>query len=57
MKAKKYRIVDTLPTNAMSVADYAKNKGVTVAAIYMNFLRLKADYDIVNFKGYNFIIW
>lgn len=56
MKGTKYTVVDNLPQGAKSVNNYADEYGITVAYVYIKHTRGKADYDIVNFQGINFII-
>lgn len=52
----KYDTVDTLPANAISVPQYAKNKGFTPQYVYNKIANKKADFKIVIFQGYNFVI-
>lgn len=59
MKQRKhsYRIVEELPANALSVAQYAANiKDCTTPYIYELWRNNKADFEIVVFKDFNFII-
>jgi hypothetical protein len=51
-----YRIVDTLPDNAMKVADYCRERGCTNPYIYHLWKAGKANFEIVLYKGINFII-
>lgn len=54
----KYKEVNRLPANALTVADYAKDKGFTTNYIY-NLIRLNKHldrFDIVVFQSFNFII-
>lgn len=51
-----YKNVDTLPDTAMTVSDYCKQRGCTNPYIYQLYKTHKADFDIVIFKGINFII-
>jgi hypothetical protein len=53
---KQYTQIQQLPSDAQSVANYAKTKGFTVSYIYKKFNEGKASYKIVDFQGYNFVI-
>lgn len=52
----KYRTVETLPATAMTVKDYCLQRGCTNPYIYQLVRENKADFEIVLFKGINFII-
>jgi len=57
----KYISVSKLPTNAMTVSDYAKSKGYTTNYIYNQLLKARtagkdAPFKIVVFQSFNFII-
>lgn len=52
----KYMEVDTLPTNALTVREYADSKGVTTNYIYKLIKEGKNDFGIVIFRTINFII-
>lgn len=52
----RYRNVTILPTTAMTVAEYCTQRGCTNPYIYELFRKQKADFEIVIFKGINFII-
>jgi len=52
----KYQTVTELPANAKSVAQYAKDINCTSQNIYMRLMRGVADYTIVIFEGFNFVI-
>ena len=52
----KYPLVETLPSNAMTVKEYAVSVGKTTSHIYVMLQRGKADFKVVLFKGINFII-
>lgn len=53
---KQYDTVKQLPVNALSIANYAKDKGITVSYVYKQFNQNKSTYKIVDFQGYNFVI-
>lgn len=53
----KYRTVKSLPDDAVKVSQYAKGQGCGVPNIYKVFREAKKKtFEIVNFKGINFII-
>lgn len=52
----KYRQVDQLPVNAMTVQSYADSRGWKAHNIYMRLKRNNADFEIVLFQGINFVI-
>ena len=54
---KHYEQVNQLPANALSVANFATNKGITVSYVYKKFNQGKADYKIVDFQQYNFVVF
>lgn len=56
MKGQKqvYEMPEQLPSDAMSVANYAKERGITVAYVYK--LHKQGKLRIVSFQGYNFVI-
>lgn len=58
MKANvnKYENVSVLPAEALTVADYAAQRGCTTAYIYKLIKDKKNDFSIVTFHGINFII-
>ena len=51
-----YRIVKELPSHAVKVIEYAKQRGCHHSLIYHEVKRKKAKFEIVNFQGINFII-
>jgi hypothetical protein len=51
---KQYEQVIQLPNNAIRVATYATDKGITVAYVYKQYIQGKLR--IVEFSGYNFVI-
>lgn len=61
-KRNKYRQVDKLPTNSLTISDYARSKGYeTNAYIYHEWKRHVEDekeigFEIVSFHGINFVI-
>ncbi len=52
----RYKTVDSLPYSAMTVSEYCKQRGCTNPYIYELYRNNKADFDIVIFKGINFVI-
>lgn len=52
----KYKTVNSLPENAMTVKDYCKERGCTNPYIYQLVRTNKANFEIVIFKGINFVI-
>lgn len=52
----KYREVDHLPATAKTVAEYAAERECNTTYIYELIRKKKADFEIVIFKGINFII-
>lgn len=54
---KKYEAIDQLPATAMSVANYSKYAGITVSYVYKQFNENKSKYRIVDFQGYNFVVF
>lgn len=51
---KQYEQVQQLPVNALRVAQYAKDRDITVAYVYK--LYNNGKLRIVEFAGYNFVI-
>ena len=41
----------------MSIANFAASKGITVSYVYKQFNEKKSDYTIVDFQGYNFVVF
>jgi hypothetical protein len=56
MKAYKYKRVEKLNPKAVVVSTFAKDNDMTVGYVYMKYKRGKADYEIVNYQGVNFIV-
>lgn len=54
---KKYDTVKQLPPDALSIANYAASKGITVSYVYKKHNEGKAEYSIVDFQGYNFVVF
>ena len=54
---KQYDKVKQLPENALSIANYATSKDITVSYVYKQFNQSKSTYKIVDFQGYNFVIF
>jgi hypothetical protein len=52
----KYETVAALPENAMSVPNYAKEHGHTTQYIYNMLQKGKANFKIVVYQGFNFVI-
>lgn len=53
---KQYEAINLLPATAQSIANYAKDKNITVSYVYKQFNESKAAFKIVDFQGYNFVI-
>lgn len=51
---KQYDKIKQLPTSAQSVANYARERAITVAYVYKQFNQGKIK--IVDFEGYNFVL-
>lgn len=51
-----YRNVEQLPKDAMTVGQYCKDRGCTNPYIYQLVRTQKANFEIVIFKGINFVI-
>jgi len=56
-KRKQYERIEHLPANALSIANYSAQAGITVSYVYKKFNEGKANYKIVDFQGYNFIVF
>ncbi len=54
--AGKYRELQTLPNNAMTVQSYADSRGWKAHNVYMRLNRQINDFEIVLFQGINFVI-
>lgn len=53
----KYDTVTTLPAGAISVKDYAEQKGITTAWIYRQVSHGKnKDFKIVIYQSFNFVV-
>ena len=52
----KYREVDKLPSNALTVKQYADKKEVCTSYIYKLVREEKATFEIVVFQTINFIV-
>ena len=52
----KYEKVDTLPYNALTVSEYAKQNNYSQSYIYKMLERNIASYKIVVFQTINFVI-
>jgi hypothetical protein len=52
----RYKTVKILPAEAMTISEYCEKRGCTNPYIYELYRRKKADFDIVIFKGINFVI-
>lgn len=60
MKANKYKAVDNISEEALPIARYAEQIDRTVSSVYVKHDRYKEQgkalgYEIVNFKGVNFV--
>lgn len=51
-----YQTVSKLPTNAIKVSEYAKQRNCSHSLIYHELKRGKAKFYIVQFQGINFVI-
>jgi len=51
-----YRVVDQLPPDAMTISEYCVQRGCTNPYIYQLAKSGKANFEIVIFKGINFVI-
>lgn len=61
MKTSKQESVSELPTNAVTISQYAEQTGYAVGYLYIKYQRAlkqkkEIDYKIVSFKGVNFVI-
>lgn len=54
---KQYESIKQLPATAMSVANYSNHVGITVSYVYKQFNENKSNYKIVDFQGYNFVVF
>ena len=54
---KQYDTIKQLPQDAMSIAKYAASKDITVSYVYKQFNEKKSHYRIVDFQGYNFVVF
>lgn len=55
-RLNKYTIVEELPKGALTVSQFAKNRGVDHSLIYHELKRKTAKFSIVVFHGINFIV-
>jgi hypothetical protein len=56
-KKHKFREIEKLPANAMSVSNYAKEvRNCNTSYIYQLIREKKNSFEIVEFQGVNFII-
>lgn len=51
-----YNIVPDLPANALRVSEYAQLRNCNTSYLYELIREHKADFEIVIFKGINFVI-
>jgi phage tail protein X len=51
-----YELIEQLPTDAITVSQYARAKGCDTSYVYHLLKRGKADFKIVLFHGINFVI-
>ena len=57
IKDNRYEVVHKLPKKAIKVSDYAIERGWKGhSLVYHNIARNKANYKIVVFQGFNFVI-
>lgn len=52
----KYREVDRLPKEAMTITEFAAHRNISLSYVYHRFTRGRADYEIVTFKTMNFVL-
>jgi hypothetical protein len=52
----KYPAVNKLPSNAITVRDYAEQNGITTSYVYKQIREKKAKFKVVVFHTINFII-
>lgn len=52
----KYKTVNNLPKKALTVKQYADEKGISTSYIYKLVKEKKANFEIVVFQTINFII-
>lgn len=52
----KYPVVNKLPVNALTVAEYAKQQGYTTNYIYNQLRAGKNKFKVVIFQSFNFVI-
>jgi hypothetical protein len=55
-RKNKYREVQVLPDNALRVSEYAAQRECNTSYIYELISKQKADFEIVVFKGINFVL-
>lgn len=55
-RRNKYDEMQELPENALRVSEYASLRGCNTSYLYELIRKQKADFDIVVFKGINFVI-
>lgn len=51
-----YRIVKELPKDAIKVKEYARQRNIHHSLIYHELKRGKANFEIIQFQGINFVI-
>lgn len=51
-----YRVIDELPADAMTIREYCEKRECTNPYIYQLARDGKANFEIVIFKGINFVI-
>ncbi len=55
-RSLKHREVKVLPTNAVKVSQYARDRKCTTSLLYHELDRGKAKFEIVIWQGFNFIL-
>lgn len=55
-RLKQYEIVDTLPANALTVAEYCRVNNISTSVFYMRLNRGTASYKVVVFQNINFVV-
>lgn len=61
MRSTKQEVIDNLPSNAVTIRQYAEDTGVAVGYVYIKYQRslegkATTNYKVVSFQGINFVI-
>jgi len=54
-RGEKYPVVDQLKPGALTIKRYADSTDISVAYVYIKHSRGRADYEIVNYQGVNWV--